>query len=165
MTKRKSFDEIRARVDADPYRRARVEMYKHGALAALALAELRESRQLRQVDVAKSLGVTQANVSRLEREEDVYVSTLRNYVSALGGTLELNAVFPEEEIKLVGLRVGARLHVAAPKQRGIGRAQKLSAKMAKGATSGAGSKRSARKKPDKQVAIIDKNPSRAKKRK
>jgi hypothetical protein len=48
------------------------------------------------VDVAGRLGVSQGNVSELERREDLYLSTLREYVEALGGTLELTAVFDDE---------------------------------------------------------------------
>jgi transcriptional regulator with XRE-family HTH domain len=100
MSAKRSFRELRAAIDADPRRRARVEEYKRGALAALALSELRETRALRQTDVAEALGVSQANVSRFEREEDVYLSTLRRYVSALGGALEVNAVFPDQTVSL-----------------------------------------------------------------
>lgn len=43
-------------------------------------------------------------VSRIEREEDVYLSTLRRYVAALGGELEINAVFPDRTVSLVAPR-------------------------------------------------------------
>lgn len=42
--------------------------------------------------------VSQANVSRVEHQEDLYLSTLREYVAALGGELELTAVFPESRV-------------------------------------------------------------------
>jgi DNA-binding XRE family transcriptional regulator len=60
---------------------------------ALELAALRKEIGLTQVDVASRLGVSQGNVSELEHREDLYLSTLREYVEALGGTLELTAVF------------------------------------------------------------------------
>ncbi len=62
---------------------------------SLALAELRQSQGLTQREVAETLGVSQANISRIEHEEDVYLSTLRSYAEALGGRLEVNVVFPE----------------------------------------------------------------------
>ncbi|MCA9878597.1 MAG: XRE family transcriptional regulator [Thermomicrobiales bacterium] len=62
---------------------------------SLALAELRQSQGLTQREVAETLGVSQANISRIEHEEDVYLSTLRSYAEALGGRLEINVVFPE----------------------------------------------------------------------
>jgi transcriptional regulator with XRE-family HTH domain len=53
-----------------------------------------------QREVAETLNVTQANVSRIEHEEDLYLSTLRAYVAALGGDLELRAVFPERTVTI-----------------------------------------------------------------
>jgi transcriptional regulator with XRE-family HTH domain len=100
MSTKRNFSELRAQIDAKPPRRARVEEYKRGALAALALAELREARNLRQADVAISLGVSQANISRVEREQDVCLSTLGRYIRALGGALEVNAVFPDQKVRL-----------------------------------------------------------------
>jgi hypothetical protein len=54
-----------------------------------------------QQGVARVLNVFQANVSRIEHEEDVYLSTLRAYVAALGGELQINAVFPDGKVTLV----------------------------------------------------------------
>jgi hypothetical protein len=51
--------------------------------------------------MAEILGVTQANISRIEHEEDLYLSTLRSYVAALGGELEVNAVFADGKVALV----------------------------------------------------------------
>ena len=45
--------------------------------------------------------MTQANISRIEHEEDLDLSTLRGYVAALGGQLEVNAVFPDGKVTLV----------------------------------------------------------------
>ena len=64
---------------------------------ALALPEIRKDRQFAQKTVAEKLGVNQAEVSKLERRPDMYVSTLKNYVEALGGQLELYARFPDSE--------------------------------------------------------------------
>jgi transcriptional regulator with XRE-family HTH domain len=65
---------------------------------ALALRDLRTVRGLTQVEIAQRLGRSQGNVSELERRDDVYLSSLREYIEALGGRLELIAVFPEERI-------------------------------------------------------------------
>lgn len=67
---------------------------------ALRIAELREVRSATQAEVAVTLGVSQANVSQLERRTDLYLSTLRDYVEALGGRLMLTAVFPDQTITL-----------------------------------------------------------------
>jgi ribosome-binding protein aMBF1 (putative translation factor) len=60
-----------------------------------ALRDIRKSRSLSQEQVAKKLGGKQVYVSRLESRSDVKVSTLRGYVRALGGDLELIVTFPE----------------------------------------------------------------------
>lgn len=67
---------------------------------AVALADLRERRGFTQADIARALQVTQGNVSQVEHKEDLYLSTLVRYVQALGGRLELNAVFPDGVVHL-----------------------------------------------------------------
>jgi hypothetical protein len=52
--------------------------------------------------MAEALAVSQPNISRIEQEEDVYLSTVARYVAALGGRLEVRAVFGEETITLLG---------------------------------------------------------------
>ncbi len=101
MTKTKPFAELEAQVMADPVRRAQVATYKRAMEDALALAKVRTGRGMTQTAVAETLGVTQANISRIEHEEDLYLSTLRGYVAALGGQLEVNAVFPDDTVTLV----------------------------------------------------------------
>jgi len=96
----KKFDELRTAVDADPARRARVEAGKQAIRDALALADLRRACGATQAEVAELLHQSQANVSRIERERDWYLSTLRSYVAALGGELELVAVFGDDEIRI-----------------------------------------------------------------
>jgi DNA-binding XRE family transcriptional regulator len=95
MTSHLPIKELFAPVNADPARRERVQSIKRAIDDSLALAELRQSQGKTQREVAETLGVSQANVSRIEHEEDVYLSTLRSYAEALGGRLEVNVVFPE----------------------------------------------------------------------
>lgn len=66
------------------------------------LSALREHRSMTQREVAHALEVSQANVSRIEHENDLYLSTLRAYIEALGGELELTARFPDGEVIKVG---------------------------------------------------------------
>ena len=54
----------------------------------IALNELRERRGITQEQVAAQLETSRPNVSRIEREDDVRVTTLQRYVTALGGELE-----------------------------------------------------------------------------
>jgi predicted transcriptional regulator len=64
------------------------------------LAEVRRRAGLTQGELADLLEVTQANISRIEHQEDLYLSTLRGYVEALGGKLQLRAVFDDAVIDL-----------------------------------------------------------------
>jgi hypothetical protein len=89
------FQELYAAARQDPNRAARIDAFEAAMNEAIALADLRELKGATQRQVALDLGVSQANVSRIEHEEDLYLSTLRGYVAALGGTLELRAVFPD----------------------------------------------------------------------
>jgi transcriptional regulator with XRE-family HTH domain len=66
----------------------------------MELAELREALAVRQADLAQKLSTTQAAVSRLERRGNVTVGSLRDYIEALGGRLELNAVIPGHTVKI-----------------------------------------------------------------
>ena len=101
MPKTRPFAELAARVKADPERRAQIALEKRAIEDALTLAELRARQNITQQEMAQTLGVTQANISRIEHEEDLYLSTLRGYVAALGGELEVNAVFPDGKVALV----------------------------------------------------------------
>ena len=58
------------------------------------LQEMRKARRRSQAKVARKLHVNQAAVSKIERRTDMYVSTLRSYIEAMGGRLEIIAQFP-----------------------------------------------------------------------
>lgn len=96
MTKR--LQALLAKIEADPQRRERVNKYGRVINTALALGRLRESQAITQRELATRMGVAQSNISRIEREDDVYLSTLRSYIENLGGRLEINAVFDNETI-------------------------------------------------------------------
>jgi transcriptional regulator with XRE-family HTH domain len=97
----KNFNELRDRGRrADPHWDAKVAEIERAMRDALALADLRESLNVTQVQLAENLGISQGNVSRVEARTDVYVSTLRAYVEALGGHLEIVAVFGNHRISL-----------------------------------------------------------------
>ncbi len=61
----------------------------------VGLAGLRRSRGLSQAQLGRRLGITQSDVSKLERRPDVRLSTLQAAVRALGGDLRIEAVFPD----------------------------------------------------------------------
>jgi transcriptional regulator with XRE-family HTH domain len=60
----------------------------------LSLRELRKAHKLTQVKLAKALNTSQEVISRMEHNSDLLLSTLRNYVEAVGGKLQLTAEFP-----------------------------------------------------------------------
>jgi DNA-binding transcriptional regulator YiaG len=96
----KKFKDLEKKALADPERCARVAAYKANLLAEISLAEVRQARQLTQEELAASLHTTQSGVSRLEHQTDLYVSTLRKYVEAAGGKLEITAVFPDGRVAI-----------------------------------------------------------------
>lgn len=64
------------------------------------LKQLREGRGLSQVELAELLGIRQPTVSKMERRGDVNVSTLRRFVEAMGGHLEITAEFPDMRVAI-----------------------------------------------------------------
>ena len=101
MSGRKNYRELRERIRSDPERRKRIEEASRAYEVLLRLAELRESCGVTQTQLAERLGVSQPNVSKIEGKDDLYLSTLWNYVAALGGHLEVKAVFPDEILNLL----------------------------------------------------------------
>jgi len=69
-------------------------------IAEMPLEHLRADRQLTQTNLAQVLGVNQSAVSKLEKRTDMYLSTLRSYIQAMGGLLEIQAVFPEGTVRI-----------------------------------------------------------------
>lgn len=94
----RKFSELRARMS--PEAQSRSAARAEAMLVEMQLQELRKARNVTQVEVARAMSVEQASISKLERREDMYVSTLREYVKALGGELKLVASFPDVEIQV-----------------------------------------------------------------
>jgi len=86
--------------DWPPERLAAVEARVQQTLAEMRLQELRKARRLSQAALAKKLNAQQATISKLERRTDMYVSSLRQYIGALGGELEIIARFPEGAVRI-----------------------------------------------------------------
>jgi transcriptional regulator with XRE-family HTH domain len=68
-----------------------------GLKLIMLLAETRERRGLSQRALAETMGTTQANVSRVERGDDLRVSTLQRYAQALGGRLQIDVAFEDDD--------------------------------------------------------------------
>lgn len=83
-----------------PEARARAEALTRKILAEMPLQELRTARSFTQKELAQVLRVEQASISKLERRADMYISTLRRYIKAMGGELEITATFAEGEVRI-----------------------------------------------------------------
>ncbi len=110
--------ERRRRLMSDPARAARVAKIREATaemdrVYAMNLAMVREAAELTQVEVAKKLGSAQGVVSRTENRQDMYLSTLYNYLTATGATDV--AIMLTVNGKAVELDLGAVLgHAALP---------------------------------------------------
>jgi transcriptional regulator with XRE-family HTH domain len=93
--------EISAKNRMDPERVERVASGTRAMLLISELTKLRESRALTQSELASSLAVSQARVSQIERQGDLNLSTLDDYVRAMGGELRVTVVFPDQTVELV----------------------------------------------------------------
>ena len=94
----KSFKNLRGKMSPEAQERAKNKT--RTMLEVMPLQELRQARTLSQNEMAKSLGIKQAAVSKLERRADMYLSTLRKFVEAMGGRLEIVAHFPEGDVAI-----------------------------------------------------------------
>lgn len=81
-------------------RKSRVAAKVHALKAEMPLAELRQARERSQEQLARTLKVGQPAVAKLEKRADMYVSNLRRYIEALGGSLEITARFPEGQVSI-----------------------------------------------------------------
>jgi transcriptional regulator len=81
-----------------PKSRAAAEKKAQRMLKEMPMQELRQARHLSQERMADILDTKQANISQIERRTDMYISTLRSYIEAMGGELKVVAAFPDGEI-------------------------------------------------------------------
>jgi transcriptional regulator with XRE-family HTH domain len=94
----KSFRELREAMP--PERQAEIRQRTDELLAEMPLQELRQARELSQKELAEVLGINQATISKLERRTDMYLSSLRRFVEAMGGELEIAATFPDGRVRI-----------------------------------------------------------------
>ncbi len=100
MTTTGRFRAVRRDLLADPTFRAEVAV-ESALMMELDLNAARAATGLTQTTVARKMGKSQENVSRIERQRDVRVSTLVEFVAAQGGELEITAVFPGRRVSLL----------------------------------------------------------------
>lgn len=94
----KKFAELRAKMT--PESRARSKEKTEMLLAEMPLQELRRARGLSQQTLANVLHVKQPTVAKMEHRTDMYISTLRSHIEAMGGELDIIARFPEGTVKV-----------------------------------------------------------------
>ncbi|MGH9845165.1 MAG: XRE family transcriptional regulator [Blastocatellia bacterium] len=92
----KSFQTLREKMS--PERQQRAKARTNEMLEELALQELRKVLNLTQEQVAEAMQMNQAAVSKMEHQSDIYVSTLKKFVLALGGQVRIVAIFPDREV-------------------------------------------------------------------
>jgi transcriptional regulator with XRE-family HTH domain len=98
----KNFNMLRQKMS--PASRRRASEKTGELLAAMALDELREARRLTQEQLGQRLKVKQPAIAKIERRADMYLSTLRGVIRAMGGEMEILAVFPDGRVPIKQLR-------------------------------------------------------------
>jgi predicted transcriptional regulator len=94
----KNFAILRAQMSPQAQKKAQRKTKE--MLAEMPLQELRQARGLSQKTLADTLQVQQPSIARLEKRTDMYLSTLRNHIEAMGGELEVIARFPDGAVKI-----------------------------------------------------------------
>jgi transcriptional regulator with XRE-family HTH domain len=111
----RNLDRVIAELPQD--RRERVEArYQELLQEVEGLRELRQIAGKAQADIATALNIKQPSVSKIEKQADMYLSTLRSYVEAIGGRLELTVKLPRRpalRLQHLGDASSANIAVAA----------------------------------------------------
>ena len=94
----KKFSELRSRMS--PAAQAQAEVKAQTMLAEMPLNELRQARGLSQKMLADVLHVQQPSIAKLEKRTDMYLSTLRSHIEAMGGQLKIVTRFPDGAVKI-----------------------------------------------------------------
>jgi len=94
----RKFSELREKMSPEAQLRAHERAAE--LRAEMPLQELRQALRMTQEQLAKVLETNQASVSKLERRADMFVSTLRSYIMAMGGELEIVAHFPDGPVRI-----------------------------------------------------------------
>lgn len=98
MSGHHSFDKLTNSMSASSKKRMEKKLVK--LRQEMALSEVRRAMSLTQVDLATMLHIKQAALARLENRTDMYISSLRKYITALGGELDIVARFPSGEVHI-----------------------------------------------------------------
>jgi len=94
----KKFSELEAKMSLE--RRAKIAEKVKTTLTEMPLNELRNARGLSQKMLAETLHIQQPAIAKLEKRTDMYISTLRSHINAMGGDLEVIARFPDGDVRI-----------------------------------------------------------------
>ena len=98
MAGRRSFAELRARMS--PKARAEAEAEAQRLNEEMDLSEVRRALKLSQEEIGQTLQINQGSVAKIEKRADMYVSTLRRFIEAMGGELEIVARFADHAVRI-----------------------------------------------------------------
>jgi predicted XRE-type DNA-binding protein len=98
MTGRHKFSDLLAAMPAE--RRAHIDRLSEEVREEMNLTQLRSAHQLSQAALGEILHVEQPAVAKLEKRTDMYISTLRRFIEAMGGELEITARFPGYNVRI-----------------------------------------------------------------
>ena len=94
----KKFSELRAAMS--PAAQQQANKKAKALLSEMPLHELRQARGLSQKMLAEVLNVQQPSIAKMEKRTDMYLSTLRSHIEAMGGELDIIARFPDGTVKI-----------------------------------------------------------------
>lgn len=94
----KKFDRLRKKMSSESLARSHAKARQYAD--EMALDELRHALDLTQEALAKVLKVKQSAISKTERRTDMYVTTLKQIIHAMGGELQIEAVFPDRRVRI-----------------------------------------------------------------
>ena len=98
MAGRRPFTELRARMS--PKARAEAQAEAQRLDEEMDLSEVRRALKLSQEEIGQTLRINQGSVAKIEKRADMYVSTLRRFIEAMGGELEIVARFPDHAVRI-----------------------------------------------------------------
>ena len=94
----KKFKQLKEKMSPEAQKRARIKT--EVMLQEMMLAEVRQAIELSQEDMANAMNLQQPAISKIEKNTDMYISTLRRYIEALGGELDITARFNGKKVRI-----------------------------------------------------------------
>lgn len=83
-----------------PERRKKIELHTKELLLEMEISEIRKALDMTQEELAVTLDMKQSAISRIEHQSDMFISTLRTILEAMGATLKIVASFPEGDVQI-----------------------------------------------------------------